>query len=135
MRVKKGVYAIRALMGDAPYESIGRPQPSKGAKKSTPKHPQAANGLPGQDFLLKDAVKLLCLLLIIHHDVTSHSNRDVQLLCLCGGRRISVFFLVFNQEKSTIQKVIQKILNSAKKFPKNLHTRYHSLLHGAIWAI
>jgi len=31
VRITKGLYAIRALMGDVPYESIGRPQPKKKA--------------------------------------------------------------------------------------------------------
>ena len=26
MRVSKGIYALRALMGDHPYEAIGRPK-------------------------------------------------------------------------------------------------------------
>ena len=47
VRIRKGVYAIRALMGDAPYESIGRPQPSKGAKKNAAKDTLAADGMPG----------------------------------------------------------------------------------------
>ena len=47
VRIRKGVYAIRALMGDAPYESIGRPQPNKKAKKNVPKDALAADGMPG----------------------------------------------------------------------------------------
>jgi hypothetical protein len=33
VRITKGVYAIRALMGGAPYEAVGKPQSAKKSKK------------------------------------------------------------------------------------------------------
>lgn len=43
VRVTKGIYAVRALMGDAPYEAVGKP-----SKKGQPKgNLQLIPGLAG----------------------------------------------------------------------------------------
>ena len=39
VRVQKGVYAIRALMGDAPYEAIGRAHKKQEHAKDKPDGP------------------------------------------------------------------------------------------------
>lgn len=44
VRVRKGVYAVRALMGDAPYEAVGRP--SKKQKPAKDKLEAAGQGGP-----------------------------------------------------------------------------------------
>lgn len=42
VRVRKGVYAVRALMGDLPYEAIGKHRPAKAAKPAVDRErPQA----------------------------------------------------------------------------------------------